>query len=105
MNINRLVLSGKIYKAPIRKVSPAGVPHCQFVLEHRSQQQEAGFARQVWCRISIIASGQELQQFTHSITVGSRITVMGFISNHQGANGLNNIVLHAEQIELIDSGD
>ncbi|MDR5609456.1 MULTISPECIES: primosomal replication protein N [unclassified Arsenophonus] len=105
MNTNRLVLSGKICNAPIRKVSPAGVPHCQFVLEHRSQQQEAGFDRQVWCRITIIASGQKLQQFTHSITVGSCITVIGFISSHQGANGLNNLVLHAEQIELIDSGD
>ncbi|MCE1644769.1 primosomal replication protein N, partial [Enterobacter hormaechei] len=42
MTTNRLVLSGTVCKVPIRKVSPAGIPHCQFVLEHRSQQQEAG---------------------------------------------------------------
>ncbi|MBC2650030.1 primosomal replication protein N, partial [Citrobacter braakii] len=51
------------------------------------------------------ASGQLLQVLTHSITVGSRLTVSGFISCHQGRNGLNKLVLHAEQIELIDSGD
>ncbi|EFE52113.1 primosomal replication protein N family protein [Providencia rettgeri DSM 1131] len=53
----------------------------------------------------IIASGQTLQAHTHSITVGSWITVSGFISTHQGRNGISKIVLHAEQIDLIDSGD
>ncbi|MCE1731729.1 single-stranded DNA-binding protein, partial [Enterobacter hormaechei] len=48
---NRLVLSGTVCKTPIRRVSPSGIPHCQFVLEHRSQQQEAGFSRQSWCRM------------------------------------------------------
>ncbi|NDK98527.1 primosomal replication protein N [Photorhabdus bodei] len=105
MTTNRLVLSGTVCKVPIRKVSPAGIPHCQFVLEHRSQQQEAGLSRQAWCRMPVIVSGQLLQVLTHSITVGSRLTVSGFISCHQGRNGLNKLVLHAEQIELIDSGD
>ncbi|CDH04969.1 primosomal replication protein N [Xenorhabdus bovienii str. oregonense] len=105
MAANRLVLSGTVCKVPIRKVSPSGIPHCQFVLEHRSQQQEAGCSRQSWCKMPVIASGELLQEFTHSITVGSRITVSGFINSHQGRNGLSKLVLHAEQIELIDSGD
>lgn len=105
MTANRLVLSGTVCKMPTRKVSPSGIPHCQFVLEHRSQQQEAGFSRQTWCRIPVIVSGQQSQALTHSITIGSNITVQGFISSHQGRNGLNKLVLHAEQIELIDSGD
>ncbi|MBK5073674.1 primosomal replication protein N [Budviciaceae bacterium CWB-B4] len=102
---NRLVLSGIVTKTPIRKVSPSGVPHCQFVLEHRSQQQEAGFNRQAWCRMPVVVSGQQSQALTHSITVGSSLRVSGFVSSHQGRNGLNKLVLHAEQIELIDSGD
>ncbi len=40
---NRLELSGIICRTPLRKVSPSGIPHCQFVLEHRSVQEEAGF--------------------------------------------------------------
>ncbi|WP_315709470.1 primosomal replication protein N [Brenneria uluponensis] len=102
---NRLVLSGTVCKTPIRKVSPSGIPHCQFVLEHRSTQKEAGFNRQAWCRMPVIVSGRESQAFTHSITVGMQLTVSGFISCHQGRNGLSKVVLHAEQIELIDSGD
>ena len=105
MTANRLVLSGTVCKMPIRKVSPSGVPHCQFVLEHRSEQQEAGFNRQTWCRMPVIVSGQQSQTLTHSITIGSNIVVQGFISSHQGRNGLNKLVLHAEQIELIDTGD
>lgn len=105
MTVNRLVLSGVVCKAPIRKVSPSGIPHCQFVLEHRSNQQEAGLQRQVWCRMPIIVSGQQSQILTHSITVGSNIRVNGFISYHKGRDGLGKLVLHAEQIELIDSGD
>ncbi|CAG9431674.1 primosomal replication protein N [Providencia sp. PROV188] len=105
MITNRLVLTGTVCKALIRKVSPSGIPHCQFVLEHRSGQQEAGMSRQAWCRMPVIASGQALQTHTHSITVGSLITVTGFISTHQGRNGISKLVLHAEQIDLIDSGD
>ncbi|MGP1930727.1 MAG: primosomal replication protein N [Arsenophonus sp. ET-YP4-MAG3] len=105
MNINKLELSGKIYNKPIRKVSPGGIPHCQFILEHYSQQQEAGFNRKVWCRITIIVSGEKLQQSTHKVIIGTRIAIIGFISNHKGINGLNNLVLHAEKIKLIDFGD
>ncbi|CCG88622.1 primosomal replication protein N [Erwinia piriflorinigrans] len=105
MTANRLTLSGTVCKAPMRKVSPSGIPHCQFVLEHRSQQVEAGFNRQVWCRMPVIISGKAHQAITQSITVGTQLTVQGFICSHQGRNGLNKLVLHAEQIELIDSGD
>ena len=83
---NRLVLSGTVCRTPLRKVSPSGIPHCQFVLEHRSVQEEAGFHRQAWCQMPVIVSGHENQAITHSITVGSRITVQGFISCHKAKN-------------------
>ena len=102
---NRLVLSGTVCRTPLRKVSPSGIPHCQFVLEHRSVPEEAGFHRQAWCHKPVIVSVLENQAITHSITVGSRITVQGYISCHKAKNGLSKMVLHAEQIELIDSGD
>ncbi|AHG20765.1 primosomal replication protein N [Chania multitudinisentens RB-25] len=105
MTANRLVLSGTVCKTPVRKVSPSGIPHCQFVLEHRSAQVEAGFSRQAWCRMPVIVSGQQSQALTQRLTVGSQVNVQGFVSCHQGRNGLNKLVLHAEQIELIDSGD
>ena len=105
MTANRLTLSGTVCKTPTRKVSPSGIPHCQFVLEHRSEQVEAGFTRQAWCRMPVIISGKAHKHITQSITVGTVLTVQGFISCHQAKNGLNKVVLHAEQIDLIDSGD
>ncbi|WP_127956600.1 primosomal replication protein N [Serratia microhaemolytica] len=105
MSSNRLVLSGTVCKTPVRKVSPSGIPHCQFVLEHRSAQVEAGFNRQAWCRMPVVVSGLKLHALTLRLTVGSQLTIVGFVSCHQGRNGLNKLVLHAEQIELIDSGD
>ncbi|MGV3344777.1 primosomal replication protein N [Enterobacteriaceae bacterium LUAb1] len=105
MTDNQLTLSGTVCKVPLRKVSPSGIPHCQLVLEHHSAQVEAGFTRQAWCRMPVVISGSAHQGITHSITVGTHLTVSGFISTHKGKNGLNKLVLHAEQIELIDSGD
>ena len=105
MTANRLRLSGTVCKTPVRKVSPSGIPHCQFVLEHRSVQEEAGFHRQAWCRMPVIISGTLHQEITQHITVGTPLTLEGFISCHQARNGQSKVVLHAEQIELIDSGD
>ncbi|AKM46107.1 primosomal replication protein N [Edwardsiella piscicida] len=53
----------------------------------------------------VIVSGAGLEAMTHRLTVGSALRVHGFVSCHMGRNGLNKLVLHAEQIELIDSGD
>ncbi|XOD69862.1 MAG: primosomal replication protein N [Sodalis sp. (in: enterobacteria)] len=105
MTVNHLILSGTVYKTPIKKVSPSGIPHCQFILEHFSLQQEAGFSRQAWCRLPVVASGKQILNITRSIKIDTPITVQGFISCHQGRNGLNKIVMHANQIDLIDSGD
>ncbi|MCJ7462137.1 primosomal replication protein N [Candidatus Palibaumannia cicadellinicola] len=102
---NRLILSGIICNTPVRKVSPSGIKHCQFVLEHYSVQEEAGFKRQAWCRISVVMSGNAFNDITNSIIVGEKISINGFISSHQGRNGLSKIVLHAEQIYLIKSGE
>ncbi|MGK2946763.1 MAG: primosomal replication protein N [Candidatus Malihini olakiniferum] len=102
---NRLELSGIICKAAARKISPSGIPHCYFVLEHRSVQEEAGLARQAWCHMPVIVSGSESHVITRNITVGMHIRVQGFICSHQGRNNLNKLVLHAKKIELIDSGD
>ena len=96
---NRLALSGTVCRAPLRKVSPSGIPHCQFVLEHRSVQEEAGFHGQAWCLMRVNISGQEYQAITQSITFGSAVTVQGFFSCLKGKNGLSLMVLLAEQIE------
>ncbi|MCI7479615.1 primosomal replication protein N [[Pasteurella] aerogenes] len=99
---NRFSLVGQVADYPKRHKSPNGIEHCRFYLEHRSEQQEAGLSRQAWCKMPIQVSGNALIVKTQSITVGSKLLVVGFISSHKSANGLNQLVLHAEQIEFID---
>ncbi|CAJ0990787.1 primosomal replication protein N [Pantoea sp. Nvir] len=105
MTSNRLRLSGTVCKKPVRKVSPSGIPHCQFLLEHLSTQEEAGFRRKAWCRMPVIISGMLHQDMTQHIKIGVQLTLEGFISCHQARNGQYVVVLHAEQIKFIHSGD
>lgn len=99
---NRFSLIGSVNHLPKTSKSPSGIEHCRFYLQHRSEQQEAGFMRQVWCSMPIQVSGSQLIQKTQSITVGSKLLVVGFIHSHKTSNGLTQLVLHAEQIEFID---
>ncbi|OOF86489.1 primosomal replication protein N [Rodentibacter ratti] len=99
---NRFSLIGTVCQLPKRYKSPNGIEHCQFWLEHRSEQFESGLSRQAWLKMPIQISGNQLVEKTQSITVGNQLLVVGFITSHRTANGLNQLVLHAEQIEFID---
>ncbi|WP_082111342.1 primosomal replication protein N [Grimontia sp. AD028] len=95
---NRIELAGAITQGPIRKQSPAGVPHCHFVIEHRSEQREAGLPRQVYCRLPVVVSGQGSQNKTQHLALGSNIKVGGFLAYQTGRNGVGKLVLHADEI-------
>ena len=99
---NRFSLIGTVCQLPKRSKSPNGIAHCQFLLEHRSNQIESGLPRQAWLKMPVQVSGNQFVEKTQSITVGSQLLVLGFISSHKTANGLSQLVLHAEQIEFID---
>ncbi|MCX8649083.1 primosomal replication protein N [Gilliamella sp. B2776] len=95
---NRLVLSGIVKKTPMRKVSPSGISHCQFYLEHVSKQIEAELTRQAWCIVPVIVSGQQELSY---IKKGSKVLVSGFISTHTKRNKTSQLVLHADQVKLL----
>lgn len=78
MTNNQLVLSGVVCKTPKFSQSPAGIPHCIFVLEHRSQQVEAGLNRNSYVRMQVVASGEAIQHYAQDIQIGSQVTVYGF---------------------------
>ena len=95
---NRLVLSGIVKKTPIQKMSPSGILHCQFYLEHVSEQIEAELTRQAWCIMPVIVSGQQELSY---IKKGSKVLVSGFISTHTKRNQTSQLVLHADQVKLL----
>lgn len=100
--INLLQLQGYVCRTPVCKVSPVGIHHCQFVVEHRSQQQEAKLMRLACCKMPVVASGDTILS---TITVGMQLRIEGFLHQQPSRDGLSKLVLHAKKIELIDSGD
>ncbi|WP_261816118.1 primosomal replication protein N [Vibrio gallicus] len=98
---NRLDLSGVIAKDPVRRHSPAGIPHCQFWLEHRSTVVEASFERQVYCRMPVVVSGNRSNNLTQELVKGSNIKVSGFVTYQTSRNGSGKLVLHADNITQI----
>ncbi len=102
MTDNQLVIAGVVCKPPKFSQSPAGIPHCIFVLEHKSMQMEAELNRNSYVRIQVVASGTQMQPGTENLQVGQAVKVGGFLNRHQGRNGLSQLVLHAQQIERIN---
>jgi len=93
---------GKVVKTPKLTTSPAGIQHCQFSLEHRSIQVEANMNRQAFVRMQVVATGQWSAQLTRDLTEGCEIKVLGFINRHESNNGSPLLVLHAQQIDMIN---
>ncbi|OKY24839.1 primosomal replication protein N [Thalassotalea hakodatensis] len=98
---NHLVLVGELVKKPSFSTSPAGIEHCQFSIDHRSMQQEAGLNRQAFVRIQVVATG-ELTHITREFIARDVVKVTGFINRHESRNGNPILVLHASQIEKIN---
>ena len=98
---NCLVLVGEVVKTPKISTSPAGIVHCQFSMDHKSIQVEAGMNRQAFVRIQVVSTGQLSQNLTRDLIAGCKIKVTGFINRHETRNGNPLLVLHAQNIELI----
>lgn len=98
---NQLVLQGELIKPPRISKSPAGIKHLHLVIDHRSEQHEAGMTRQCFVRIQVVASGDWAQELATHLTVGSVIEVNGFLNRHQTSSGVAKLVLHAQQLKKI----
>jgi len=65
-------------------------------------QTEDGLTRQVFARMQVVATGQWSQNLSRELIVGSNVKVSGFINRHETRNGNPILVLHAQQIEMIN---
>ncbi|WP_394172774.1 primosomal replication protein N [Thalassotalea litorea] len=102
MTENCLELTGEVIKPPKLSTSPAGLHHCQFVIDHKSAQTEDGLTRNAFVRMQVVATGEWSQSLTRDLTAGSNVKVRGFINRHERRNGNPILVLHAQQIEMIN---
>ncbi len=88
-----------VARPPATRHNPAGVPLTSFPLEHRSRQTEAGMQRAVYCRIIVMASGEELSRQAQALREGEHIRVEGFLSQRRFQNAETRVVLHAHTID------
>ncbi|MDT7524496.1 MULTISPECIES: primosomal replication protein N [Idiomarinaceae] len=98
---NHFVVSGAVVKPPQLTHSPAGISHLKFVLEHRSEQIEAGLPRRAYVRMVTVVSGALATQWANELNVGSDIQVSGFLNRIEDKNGIGKLVLHAQQLVKI----
>jgi len=96
---NRLALAGQVCRQPETRYSPSGIPITRFVLEHQSQQQEAGLARHAYCRIEVLAAGDVLSKIARALLPGTPVRVEGFLAERRTAQGNRRLMIHAHALE------
>ena len=89
------MLSGVIVHLEPIRYTPAGIPLLSFVLQHASEQIEAGLKRKVECEVSAIALGDIAKQ---NIQLGANIKAKGFLAKRSAKS--TQLVLHIEHIKL-----
>lgn len=95
---NRVALGGRVFGAPRRRQSPAGIPILQFVLEHASEQAEAGASRPLTLRIAVRASG-ECAAAASGLGAGEPVRVLGYLARSR--QGERPLLISARRIERL----
>jgi primosomal replication protein N len=98
---NQLVLSGQLHRVAELRVTPAGIPIARFVLAHRSRRTEAGQLRDVECRLTVVASGEQLTAGLAHLPAGSWLKVTGFLSRAGYRSPDLRVELHALDIQTV----
>jgi primosomal replication protein N len=94
--LNNLVLSGVVISLEPIRYTPAGIPLLNFVLQHASEQTEAGLKRKVECEVNAVAIGEIAKQ---NIQLGSNIKAKGFLAKRSAKS--TQLVLHILAIQNI----
>ena len=94
--MNNLLLSGVVIGLEPIRYTPAGIPLLSFVLQHASEQTEAGLKRKVECEVSAIAIGELAKT---NIQLGFSVKTKGFLAKRSAKS--TQLVLHIDKLEVI----
>ena len=94
--MNKLVLQAEVVQIEPLRYTPAGIPLLSFVLQHASEQVEAGLKRKVECEVNAVALGNLAKQ---NIQLGANIKAKGFLAKRSTKS--TQLVLHIEKLEVI----
>ncbi|HSI24624.1 MAG TPA: primosomal replication protein N [Methylotenera sp.] len=94
--MNNLTLSGVVIGLEAIRYTPAGIPLLSFVLQHISEQTEAGLKRKVECEVNAVAIGDIAKS---SIQIGDNIKAKGFLAKRSAKS--TQLVFHIDKLEKI----
>jgi primosomal replication protein N len=98
--LNSLALSGVVVGLEAIRYTPAGIPLLSFVLQHTSEQTEAGLRRKVECEVNAVALGNIATELANSnIQLGSNVRAKGFLAKRSAKS--TQLVFHIEKLEKI----
>ncbi|MCG8668065.1 MAG: primosomal replication protein N [Pseudomonadales bacterium] len=101
MEINQAVISGVVIDVESQRISPGGIAHQRFTLQHRSRQEQAGQPREVFCRILVEMRGDLVAQ-VQPIAVNDRLKVEGFWDRSSYKDDTaSKLILHAQQLQKL----
>ncbi|AIJ45283.1 primosomal replication protein N [Comamonas testosteroni] len=92
---NRVVLTGLLAEQAALRYTPAGLPALDLRIEHSSQQQELGSARNVNASVKAVAFGALAEKLARQAP-GSQWTFQGFLATPRNSKML---VLHIQDIQ------
>ena len=90
------MLSGVVVHIEPIRYTPAGIPLLSFVMQHASEQIEAGLKRKVECEVSAVVIGELAKS---NIQLGSAIKAKGFLAKRSAKS--TQLVIHIEKLEVI----
>jgi primosomal replication protein N len=93
---NQLALSACVVEISSQRHTPAGIPALDLILEHESNQIEAGQARVVKATLKAVALGS-LTDVLGQQAIGTQANFSGFLASSKNGKGL---VFHITRIEL-----
>jgi primosomal replication protein N len=100
--LNKLVLHGVVVGLDPLRYTPAGLPLLSFVLQHASEQIEAGLKRKVECDVNAVVLGNLASEFAkQQISLGVAINVEGFLAKRSAKS--TQLIMHVTHLKLIDS--
>jgi primosomal replication protein N len=95
--LNTLALLAHIAERSAPRYTPAGIPAADLILEHSSDQIEAGSSRKVSLKLRAIALGTSAEQIA-KLPSGQTAKFKGFLASSKNGKGST---LHITDIEFI----
>ncbi len=89
------MISGVVVGLQPLRYTPAGIALLSFVLQHVSEQTEAGLKRKVECEVQAVALGDLAKS---NIQLGLAIKAKGFLAKRSAKS--TQLVLHIEQLQI-----